>query len=98
MGGMQLHTVESFVPDVINDLSQAQDNAGYFFCGQAPRSLRIEGRGDIRWAGTGVLRAELRHKLALRGGPVHVGVVVRRIMTDLARRRIDPDYLEGHHG
>ena len=33
---------------------------------------------------------------ALRGGPVHVGVVVRRVMADLARQR--PDYLEGNHG
>ena len=33
---------------------------------------------------------------ALRGGPVHVGVVAHRVMADLARQR--PDYLEGHHG
>jgi hypothetical protein len=33
---------------------------------------------------------------ALKGGPVHVGVVVHRVMADLARQR--PDYLEGHHG
>lgn len=35
---------------------------------------------------------------ALGGGPVHVGVVVRRVMAALARRRIDLDHLEGHHG
>lgn len=35
---------------------------------------------------------------AIRPGPVHVGVVVRRVMADLARTRIDPDYREGHHG
>ena len=44
------------------------------------------------------LDGALQDPEALRGDPVHVGEVVRRVMVDLARRRIDPDYLERHHG
>jgi hypothetical protein len=32
-----------------------------------------------------------------QGGPVHVAEVVLRVMADLARRRIDPEYLGEHH-
>lgn len=34
----------------------------------------------------------------VKGEPVHVGPIVGRVMVDLARRRIDSAYLEGHHG